>query len=99
MRSPRPPLRLADGRCVASCAGCQATVAVSRRKLRAGVARAEVNARHALPAHGIAAPVLEKHGDLPTIQALRCDIAMAIGGDWDTISGECAGLSALGKLQ
>jgi len=62
-------------------------------------ARAEVNARHGLAARKIAAPLLEKHGELPAIQALRCDIAMSIGGDWDTLNSECAGLSALGKVQ
>ncbi|HEX2672525.1 MAG TPA: matrixin family metalloprotease, partial [Polyangiaceae bacterium] len=62
-------------------------------------ARAELTARHGLAAREAAAPLLEKHGDLPAVQSLRCDIAMSIGGDWDTISSECAGLSALGKVQ
>jgi hypothetical protein len=62
-------------------------------------ARAELAARHGLAARQIAAPLLTKHGNLPAIRALRCDIAMSIGGDWETLSAECAGLSALGKVQ
>jgi hypothetical protein len=33
-----------------------------------------------------------KYPKLPAMQSLRCDIAMAMGGDWATISAECTGL-------
>jgi hypothetical protein len=59
-------------------------------------ARAELNAGHAARAREIAAPLLSKHAGLPALTSLRCDIAMAIGGDWDTISAECPGLSPFG---
>ena len=62
-------------------------------------ARTELTSKHALTARETAAPLLSKHAELPAIQSLRCEIAMAVGGDWETIDGECAGLSAFGKPQ
>lgn len=59
-------------------------------------ARAELSAGRAPNARALAAPLLQKHGNLPAIVSLRCDIAMAIGGDWDAISRECPGLSPFG---
>ena len=59
-------------------------------------ARAELDAGHAASAREIAAPLLAKHAGFPALASLRCDIAMAIGGDWDTISAECPGLSPFG---
>lgn len=62
-------------------------------------ARAELSAGHAQAARQIAEDLLTKRAELPAVQSLRCEIAMAIGGAWETISRECAGLSAFGKLQ
>jgi len=62
-------------------------------------ARAELNAGHGLAARQVAAPLLTKRANLPAIQSLRCDIAMSIGGDWETINEECPGMSTIGKLQ
>ena len=59
-------------------------------------ARAELNAGRAAHARQLAAPLFAKHSALPAIQSLRCDTAMAIGGDWDAISAECPGLSPFG---
>ena len=59
-------------------------------------ARAELSAGRAPNARALAAPLLVKHGNLPAIVSLRCDIATAIGGDWDAISTECPGLSPFG---
>ena len=59
-------------------------------------ARAELLAGHAAAARELGAPLMSKHPELPALQSLRCDIAMAMGGDWDTISGECPGLSPFG---
>jgi hypothetical protein len=52
-----------------------------------------------LEARNLAAELLGKRGNLAEVQSLRCDIAMSVGGDWETISEECAGLSMLGKTQ
>jgi matrixin len=60
-------------------------------------ARAELNAGHAAAARELAVPLLAKHAALSEVQSLRCDIAMAVGGDWDTISAECPGLSPFGS--
>jgi hypothetical protein len=59
-------------------------------------ARAELGAGHAAHARQLAAPLFSKYTTLPAVQSLRCDTAMAIGGDWETISAECAGLSPFG---
>ncbi|HYP99301.1 MAG TPA: matrixin family metalloprotease [Polyangiaceae bacterium] len=59
-------------------------------------ARAELKAKHALAARELAAPLLAKRGNLPAVRELRCDIAMAVGGDWETIEADCAGLSMVG---
>jgi len=59
-------------------------------------ARAELRAGRAASAREIARPSLAKHPDLPALVSLRCDIAMALGGDWETISAECPGLSPFG---
>jgi hypothetical protein len=59
-------------------------------------ARAELNAGHAAHARDVAAPLFAKYPALPAIQLLRCDTAMAVGGDWDSISAECPGLSPFG---
>jgi hypothetical protein len=60
-------------------------------------ARTELNAGHAARARQIAAPLFAKYPALPAIVSLRCDTAMAIGGDWDTISTQCPGLSPFGS--
>jgi hypothetical protein len=60
-------------------------------------ARAELNAGNAPHARQIAAPLFAKYPKLADIQSLRCDTAMAIGGDWDAISAECPGLSPFGN--
>jgi hypothetical protein len=62
-------------------------------------ARAALAAGHGLEARNLAAELLGKRGNLAEVQSLRCDIAMSVGGDWETISEECAGLSMLGKTQ
>ena len=59
-------------------------------------ARAELVAGHAAQARQLAAPLFTKHATLPAVQSLRCDTAMAIGGDWEAISAECPGLSPFG---
>ena len=59
-------------------------------------ARAELSAGHAARAREIAAPILFAHPNLPALKSLRCEIAMGLGGDWETISSECPGLSPLG---
>jgi hypothetical protein len=59
-------------------------------------ARAELSAGHAERARQLGAPLFARYGAVPAIQSLRCDIAMAIGGDWPTISAECPGLSPFG---
>jgi hypothetical protein len=59
-------------------------------------ARADLGAGHAAQARELAAPLFEKHASIPALQSLRCDIAMAIGGDWETISAECPGQSPFG---
>ena len=62
-------------------------------------ARAELNAGRAAHAREIAAPLFAKYSALPAIVSLRCDSAMAVGGDWESISAECPGLSPLGGNQ
>jgi len=57
------------------------------------MARAELNAGHAERAQRLGAPLFAKYSALPAVQSLRCDTAMAIGGDWETIRAECSGLS------
>jgi len=59
-------------------------------------ARAELSAGHAERARQLGAPLFAKYSTLPAVQSLRCDIGMAIGGDWTTISAECPGMSAFG---
>ena len=59
-------------------------------------ARAELNAGHAAHARQIAVPLFAKYPALPAVQSLRCDTAMAIGGDWNAISAECPGMSPFG---
>lgn len=59
-------------------------------------ARAELSAGHAVHARELAAPLVARHATLSAVQSLRCETAMAIGGDWDTISAECPGLSPFG---
>ena len=59
-------------------------------------ARAELNAGRAPHARQVAEPLFAKYPGLPAVVSLRCDTAMAIGGDWATISAECPGLSPFG---
>jgi hypothetical protein len=59
-------------------------------------ARAELSAGRASSARDLAAPLLAAHPNSVELQSLRCDIAMGIGGDWETISAACQGLSPLG---
>jgi hypothetical protein len=60
-------------------------------------ARAELNAGNPAQAREIAAPLFAKYPALSAIQSLRCDTAMAVGGDWDIISVECPGQSPFGR--
>ena len=59
-------------------------------------ARAELTAGYAASAREIAARIFAAHPNLPALKSLRCDIAMGLGGDWQTISSECPGLSPFG---
>jgi Matrixin len=57
-------------------------------------ARTELAAGNAANARDIAAPLFQAHPSSPELQSLRCDIAMRLGGDWDTIlANGCQGLS------
>jgi hypothetical protein len=69
----------------------------SAEQQRYDSARAELNAGRAARARQLAAPLLAKYAKLPAIMSLRCDIAMGIGGDWETISAECPGYSSFGS--
>jgi hypothetical protein len=62
-----------------------------------GRARAELSAGHADSARDLAAPLFAAHPSSLLLQSLRCEIAMGIGGDWETISAACPGLSPLGR--
>jgi hypothetical protein len=59
-------------------------------------ARAELSAGRASNAGALVAALLAAHPSSVPLQSLRCDIAMGIGGDWETISAACQGLSPLG---
>jgi Matrixin len=59
-------------------------------------ARAELRAGHASRARELAALLLSAHPQLAAVQALRCEIAMGIGGDWETISAACPDASPFG---
>jgi len=62
-------------------------------------ALAELHAGHASAAQQLAAPLLAKQPRVPAVQSLRCEIAMAIGGDWDKIQHEdCDGLAMAGAF-
>jgi len=58
-------------------------------------ALAELHAGHASDAQRIAAPLLAKRANVPAIRSLRCEIAMAVGGNWEQ---ECEGLSMAGAF-
>ena len=58
-------------------------------------ARAELNAGRAVGALEVAKELLAKHGNVPAVRELRCNLAMAIGGDPDALDAACAGLSPL----
>jgi hypothetical protein len=59
-------------------------------------ARAELAAGHGAAAHTIALGLFAAHSGLPEVQALRCESAMAVGGDFDAILAECPGQSPFG---
>ena len=59
-------------------------------------ARAALAAGNAANARALAAPLIAKHDDLPDVQDLRCNIAMAIGGDPATLGTECAAFAPFG---
>lgn len=59
-------------------------------------ARAELAAGHGVAAHTIALALFAAHSGLPEVQALRCESAMAVGGDFDAILAECPGQSPFG---
>lgn len=59
-------------------------------------ARAELAAGHAPHAHELALGLLASHPSSTELQSLRCDSAMAVGGDADAIFAECPGLSPFG---
>jgi hypothetical protein len=60
-------------------------------------ARAELSAGRAARARELGAKLFAKYSTVPEVQSLRCDTAMAIGGDWDAINAECPGLSPFGR--
>jgi hypothetical protein len=92
--SPREPQTAMQPPKAASTAGLNAEEQRSYDR-----ARAELGAGHVVAAREIAAPLLNQHADLPAVQSLRCDMATAAGGDWETISSECSGLSPFGAPQ
>lgn len=58
-------------------------------------ARAALNDGRANDALQAAKPLFVKHADVPAVKELRCNIAMAVGGDPDALDAACAGLSPL----
>ncbi|MES1177090.1 MAG: matrixin family metalloprotease [Myxococcales bacterium] len=58
-------------------------------------ARAALNEGRAYDALQAAKPLFAKRANVPAVKELRCNVAMAIGGDPDALDAACAGLSPL----
>ena len=63
------------------------------------LARAELSAGQLMSARAMSERLWAKYPNLPAVQELRCNVAMAIGGDAATLDAACAALSPFGTAR